>query len=664
MRKSVLLIIIALFIASCNDYLDVSSPSIFDRDYVYKSEPEIATAVNGIYVPIISTWAGTWAKKLNLNTDVEFNSLTNPNSLSASAFVPSTGDRSVFGSIWNGLYNAVNRANDVIEGIEGSGIYKDADKTAPSQLMHYYGEAKVLRAMLYYELVSDFGDVPYRRESSGDKDKLYIGTTDREVILTDMINDLISVEPTMLYASESDRGVEGVSREFCQGLIARIALARAGWTLRPDTANPAAIGTMQRYSDYQKYYKIAEEYAGKVITEGRHTLTRSYAQLWNDECNWIVPVDDDNIFDIPTKVGGTGEMGYSLGVAVVGGRNSQGQSASNAPQGYAAGGDNVALTYMLSFDHKDLRRDQTCVMYRYRNLGTANLQQEIRPSISMQCGKWNRLCMRSPLGATSNNGTGINWCYMRYADILLMYAEAANENNNGPTEAAKTALKQVRRRAFDPADWPEKVEQYVDNLNSKEAFFDAIFKERAWEMGGEKIRRYDLARWNLYSKTIYNMYFDWIRLGKVAMTKWCANTTTPFEEPTTDPRFDDMPAVAYYKYVNVPDPINEICSQTIEYYKEDGINSYLQALPSYPAKTPAGYKNANLCIQYISQVPKTANPRQWVPSSAIQCSFYGFINEGNAATVNPDTDPVRYILPLSPDAISSHQGLLKNYYGY
>ena len=71
--------------------------------------------------------------------------------------------------------------------------------------------------------------MPYRRKPAGNKDELFIGATDRNTILTDMINDLIEVEPLMLYAEESDRGVEAASREFCQALIARIALQRGGW---------------------------------------------------------------------------------------------------------------------------------------------------------------------------------------------------------------------------------------------------------------------------------------------------------------------------------------------------------------------------------------------------------------------------------------------------
>ena len=110
---------------------------------------------------------------------------------------------------------------------------------------------------------------------------------------------------------------------------------------------------------------------------------------------------------------------------------------------------------MLSFDNKDLRRDLTCEMFRYENSGMTNIVQKPIAALTVYCGKWNRLFMATPLGSTSNKGTGINYTYMRYADVLLMYAEAANENHNGPTPQAKEALKKVRNRAFAAEDQPE-----------------------------------------------------------------------------------------------------------------------------------------------------------------------------------------------------------------
>jgi hypothetical protein len=89
---------------------------------------------------------------------------------------------------------------------------------------------------------------------------------------------------------------------------------------------------------------------------------------------------------------------------------------------------------------------------------------------------------------------------LRYADVLLMFAEAENELN-GPTGAAQDAMRRVRQRAFAPAHWPDKVDAYVAAISGgKESFFDAIVDERAWEFGGEMIRKYELIRWGIYGE--------------------------------------------------------------------------------------------------------------------------------------------------------------------
>lgn len=104
-------------------------------------------------------------------------------------------------------------------------------------------------------------------------------------------------------------------------------------------------------------------------------------------------------------------------------------------------------------------------------------------------------------------------------------------------------------------------------------------------------------------------------------------------------------------------------AETMEWYKEGGVNSYDEALAAYPSKAPTGYTLANMCNSYCTQV-KNSKPRQWELAARILHSFYGYINASNAALVNPESDPVRYLVPIPPVALSSHQGLLKNYYGY
>jgi hypothetical protein len=113
---------------------------------------------------------------------------------------------------------------------------------------------------------------------------------------------------------------------------------------------------------------------------------------------------------------------------------------------------------------------------------------------------WSRNFLPTPPVRESAKGTGINWPMMRYADVLLMYAEAENEIN-GPTAEAQNMLKRVRQRAFNAADWGSKVDAYVAQASaSKSSFFNAIVNERAWEFGGEMIRKYELIRWGIYSQ--------------------------------------------------------------------------------------------------------------------------------------------------------------------
>ena len=129
---------------------------------------------------------------------------------------------------------------------------------------------------------------------------------------------------------------------------------------------------------------------------------------------------------------------------------------------------------------------------------------------------------------TSSNDDGINFMYMRYAEVLLMAAEAANELE-GPAAAAPY-LKQIRMRAFPASMQAEKVDAYVNALSSKDAMFKAIVKEEMYEFTGEMLRKQALIRWNLLSANI-----------EEAKSK-----LTDLENRTGD--YADVPTTLYYKY--------------------------------------------------------------------------------------------------------------------
>ncbi len=633
MKKIFLYIIICmtLLFTACKDFLNVTPPSGFTEEYVFSSEAEMRTAVTGVYsrMTLSAAYDNNIPFGFNRNTDVEATSIsTNVVSLTGNDVVcyQPKPTWSALNDTWNAMYGAINLANAEIEGMENSALYKKAvAANQTSGVLQIYGELKVLRAMMYLDMIRIWGDVVFTTKSANAAQQMLVGVTDRNKILEYLIDELKTVEPTMLYAEALDYGVERASREFCQGLIGLLAMNRAGWTLRPDTLDPSSIGHMERGEDYDKYYDIAIEYLGKVISDGKHNLNSTFKQLWLDQCNWTTANNDDILFAVPMLAGVSGRYGYIAGIPVIAGTHAYGS---------ASGSYKLNTTYLFSFDTTDLRRDVTCAVYRYN----ASLNQEL-PSTSsigtfgVSAGKWSKLNIKNPLGPTSAEGTGINNVWMRYADVLLLYAEAVNERF-GPRDDAKEALKKVRRRAFNTLLWAQKVDSYVDALGTKEDFFNALMNERKWEFGGEGIRKYDLARWNKFGEVIYNQYQTLINWGKVATGSYI-------------PGLLDVPDNVYWR--SITDPNNN--ARTI--LDIVGINKYIHS-------RPYGY-NTELVAASWWILDNTLE--EYAPSNEIRWSFRGFINFDNADGVLP-TNTLRYLCPYPSKVITDHRGLIQNYYGF
>jgi hypothetical protein len=153
------------------------------------------------------------------------------------------------------------------------------------------------------------------------------------------------------------------------------------------------------------------------------------------------------------------------------------------------------LPYLFyDYDTKDVRRDITCIPYEWKDVRPATdiAEQEPTGLDTWAFGKfryeWKNVYV------TSSNDDGTNFMYMRYAEVLMMAAEAALEL--GDAGSAKSYLKEVRKRAFNEADWPSKVDAYIDGLAGTD-LFDAIVEEHKLEFCGEMQRKQALIRWNL-----------------------------------------------------------------------------------------------------------------------------------------------------------------------
>lgn len=488
--KNILLAAALIVSASCEDFLEPDSLSTFDTKYVFSNVDDARKGVSAIYSYFgQDAFRSRLSNNMTGNTDIEHASgwgnggdryqIWDLNAL------PSNRDLDI---VWTYAYRAIRDANIAIEGILASDALNSSDAAVSSTMNHLLGEAYTLRAYWYSMLTFYFGDVPFITEAPKAGNDFFLPKEDRNVILSQVVQDMIDIESKMLWADQLPYGIEQVNREYTLGMIARIALQRGGWFLKPDL-------TMARESDYLDYYTIARDYSKKLMDLKDRPLNADYREVFMNQCKFVSRPNEDMLFEVPFA-NGSGDVGWNIGIRVDGG--------ATAAHEYGSGNNYMKIppTYFYSFDTLDIRRDVTCALYKVSTsfeeefIGVNNAADPL----NIAQGKWSRHFLDIPPGKASAKGTGINWPMLRYADVLLMYAEAENELN-GPTGEAQNALRRVRQRAFDPAYWSEKVDGYIATVAAgKQSFFDAIVDERAWEFGGEMIRKYELIRWGIYSE--------------------------------------------------------------------------------------------------------------------------------------------------------------------
>ena len=601
------MVAVSMLLFSCEKFLEPDSPSSFPTEYVFGTTDDAAKAVYGVY-SLFNQDAYTSRLSNNFagNTDVEaggVGSNTTGSRHDIWSFEATAGNSDVR-VVFNNAYNAINRANECIEGIKSSNLYQTGDPMMKQLL----GEALTLRAFWYYYLVNQFGDVPFRTTPTRSGEELYLAKVDRNEILTSVINDLIQAEPDMMWPDQLDYGIERINRSFVIGFIARLALTRGGYALYPGME-------MKRAADYKDYYKIANDYCKKLKATGKYSLINyDYASVFLNENQYVTPKIGDVLYEVAFYPG-SGDVAWNNGVRVDGGTHP-----------YGSGSNYLSLvpTYYHSFDTLDMRLPVTASIVYYDK----DLKQQPVAITSIAPNKWNRLLVKTPLGASSAKGTGINWPIMRYADVLLMLAESENELN-GPTEVAKEALKEVRERAFKnlPGDVKTiKVTNYVDQAaSSPESFFDAIVNERAWEFGGECLRKYDLIRWNLYGKKIAETRAELTQMGIDASTG-----------------SGSVPDYLYYKRSADEKTINFLN----KYENLQGAD--IPPVKDVPSKgdNPQGYLRVNWAKSLF-------NSSTGGPANYILYNWRGYADDTGIA-------PVRYILPIPQETITASKGTLNN----
>lgn len=674
-------------LASCSDYLDVDAPSQNDPDYVYSDKTEMNNALNGIYTAMLS--GDTYGDKLYstyvMNTDVDFKT-NSGRFLSGSNWYcyDADPDGGNISSTWKQQYATIELANLFVEGAEASDLYNPEDELEYADIRQMVGEAKVMRAIVYHDLTWMFGDVPFSFNSSRTATEKIYPIMDRAEILDKVIEDLKEVAEDMKYSDELSDGVERISKEMAWAMIARIAQTAAGYTLRPDGDS---YGKMVRMNDnYLDYYAIARDYAQKVIDSQKHRLGKEFYQVFYDECNFISSTGDDIIWEIPFAKTANGRVGYAHGPKMS-------SYQSETPHNYGEAKSDVRLnaTYRFMFNENDVRRDYVNQLIKY---DAPNGDAMFDNDYTVSNGKWSKLWVNGGLGNQTTDKTGIDFPFMRYTDVLLMYAEAINEIEHGvggPNGAkAMEAVAQVRHRAF--PNNPELVEPYISARTSEDAFRKLVLDERKFEFAGENMRWRDLVRHDLLAENVYWTFYRYLSLAESSETS-SSNLAhvAAYDFDGNDEAYDKVP----FSIRNVRTTDNKM---TV-----DGVEMPIYAKNVFPNQT---VKVCRILNPYKTMSSAEANAlglsnvredivewsKEGVIRNEIRFSLRGYIymtpdegdenGAGGVVMINDngrfamdsrdlatfpgrkDLPVLRYILPIPRAVISRSQGRYENKYGY
>ncbi|WP_345233064.1 RagB/SusD family nutrient uptake outer membrane protein [Olivibacter ginsenosidimutans] len=422
--------------------LEEQPDSILTTQQFYKTSEDAISAVNSVYNAALNNGGITMYNRLfhlafEIQTDdaIAGQRVTNIDVRAMAALTQSPSNDRVDEN-WHEHYTAINRANIAIDNIPNI----DIDVTLRNRLVN---EAKFLRGLLYFNLVRIWGDVPLvlHETTSLDKDAIQVERTSVETVYEQIIDDLTAAEdlPDTYDAKDAGRATGGAAK----AILAKVYLTRQDW----DKAAAKSLEVIQGPYGYGLFADFADVF--KVETKN----------------------GKEHIFSVQC-LGGNGQ----------GNRLASSCTPVGIPGIAAAGTDEPTEEAYEIFDDQDRRRDVTFFtsLVSPKDGKTYTFAPHFRKY-------WDPSTIANPTESNQNIPV------IRFAEVLLIYAEALNEANHGPTMEAYNAINQVIRRAYGK---PTTVADATIDLVglSYDQFQEAVYVQRRKELMFEFQRWFDLIR--------------------------------------------------------------------------------------------------------------------------------------------------------------------------
>lgn len=489
LRYLIYALTLGLCLTSCNKWLREEQPNESKLGDFFVTRSAAEQAVNGCYVPMTWNLGGTYCNEWLIGDIASDDAIKGGEYLKdmPAAFdickfqvVPSNGLLEAF---YNAQFIGIGRCNQAIASIREMTLPEDMTETDRSR---FIAEARFMRAFYYFRLVRLFGGVPYTTEPILDSRDWKKQRESAEKIYGLIISDLESAEAVLPKCDE----------------YAATELGRA--------TKGAADALLMKVNLYRKNFDEVLKWGKSIIGSGKYDLAPDYFSQFLPENEWnIESVFEINyVEDMYSDYGGFGFTRGTFSTVMMRPRSAKVGGVSG--WGY----DRPTWDLYAEYEIGDPRRDWTILQQlpsevenetaeiQYANyFYNRKYQQEQYPASAEAVAKGLRFDFPE-LGHPSR--AGLNWKEIRYADVLLMYAEAAIESGK-ELDLAKTYINKVRHRAS--ASLPE-----------VEATRESLRHERRVELAMEGHRWFDLCRWGIAKETM-NAYREKFKIANWSSLK-------------------------------------------------------------------------------------------------------------------------------------------------
>lgn len=383
--------------------------------------------------------------------------------------------------IWGADYRAISRANELLANIDRiTGLN-------PKLADRYKGEASFLRAYYYNMLVSLYGDVPLVLKVLTIQEGKEQTRTPKAQVVDQIIKDLdyaASVLPNSYGPDDQGRATKGAAL----ALKARAALYDGRWDVAAQAAKAVMdLGVYSLYPDYRNLFLNVGEGNSEVIFDKQYVQNIASSDLFD-------------FFAPKSLLGG----------------NDNSPLRPLVDSYYMKDGLPITESPLYDEAHPYANRDPrlyATILYpgaefmgaTFESAPNSNSPDAAKSGFDATASGYGMIKYVDPADQPNRDNTGLNVILLRYADVLLMYAEAKNEVS-GPDPSIYAAIDQVRERAGMPDVTPGQ---------SKEALRETIRHERRVELALEGLRLFDIRRWKIAENVMPGMIYgiDYVEDG-------------------------------------------------------------------------------------------------------------------------------------------------------